>query len=76
MVDGKKAANAKLTDRGGRIIQSLTRLEREASGKLLREAGGKVKTALVMHARGVERAEAESLLAAAEGQVGQVIEAK
>jgi len=73
MVDVNTAANAKLLDRGIRIIQTITGLTRNASGALLEAAGGHVKTAIVMHARKVDRATAESLLAEVGGHVGQVI---
>ena len=74
MVDVNTRANAKLVDRGTRIVQTLTGLTREASGLLLNEAGGKVKTALVMRARGVARLEAEALLAEAGGRMARVID--
>jgi N-acetylmuramic acid 6-phosphate etherase len=74
MVDMNTAGNAKLRDRGMRVIGSLTGLDRAASGSLLKAAGGHVKTALVMHARGITREEAGRLLDEAAGQVGQVIE--
>jgi N-acetylmuramic acid 6-phosphate etherase len=73
MVDVNTAANAKLVDRGIRIIETLTGLTRGASRTLLSAAGGHVKTAIVMHARNVDRPSAESLLDAAGGHVGQVI---
>lgn len=73
MVDVNTAANAKLLDRGTRIIQTITGLTRQASGALLEAAGGHVKTAIVMHVRKVDRAAAETLLAKADGHVGQVI---
>lgn len=74
MVDVNTAANAKLLDRGIRIIQAITGFTRDASGALLEAAGGHVKTAIVMHVRKVDRATAESLLAEVGGHVGQVIE--
>jgi len=73
MVDVNTAANAKLFDRGVRMVQTVTGSSREAAGALLREAGGRVKTALVMHARAVDRGAAERLLAGFEGRVDQVI---
>lgn len=74
MVHVNTAANAKLLDRGTRIIQTITGLTREASGALLEAAGGHVKTAIVMHVRKVDRATAETLLAEVGGHVGRVIE--
>ena len=73
MVDVNTAANAKLVDRGGRIIGAITGRSREASRALLEAAGGRVKTALVMHAKEVDRPAAESLLAKAGGHVVSVL---
>ena len=74
MVDGNTTGNAKLLDRGRRMVVALTgRSPDEASG-LLEAAGGHVKTALVMHAKDVGRAEAQRLLQDAEGNVECVIE--
>ncbi len=76
MVDVDTSKNRKLVDRGTRMIQAITSLERAAAGKLLKEAGGRVKTALVMHVRGIERAEAERLLAEAHGHIARILEAQ
>jgi N-acetylmuramic acid 6-phosphate etherase len=73
MVDVNTAANAKLVDRGTRIIQTVTGLDREAARPLLDAAGGRVKTALVMHARGLDREAAERMLAEVGGQVGRAL---
>jgi N-acetylmuramic acid 6-phosphate etherase len=73
MVDMNTAANAKLLDRGARIIQTVTGQSREASVTLLDAAGGRVKTALVMHARQVDRPTAEGLLAEVHGHVDHAI---
>ncbi len=62
MVD-LRASNAKLRDRAARIIMTLTSLERGAALALLDEAGGAVKTAIVMQRGALDRAAAESLLA-------------
>lgn len=62
MVDVNTASNAKLLDRGIRIVRTITDLSRDAARQLLHEAGGHVKTALVMHTRRVDRAAAEKLL--------------
>lgn len=64
MVD-VRATNAKLRDRAARIIGSLTGLARAECFTLLESAGGSVKTAVVMHRRGVSRARADELLSAA-----------
>jgi len=72
MVDVNTRANAKLVDRGTRIIATLTGLDRLNARALLDQADGRVKTALVMHTRGVDRAEAERLLEQAGGHVAQI----
>jgi N-acetylmuramic acid 6-phosphate etherase len=73
MVDVNTRANAKLVDRGVRIVCELTGLPRQAARDLLDAAGGRVKTALVMHLRGVDQPSAEGILAAVEGHVGRLI---
>lgn len=62
MVDVNTKANAKLVDRGIRIIQEVTDLDRPAAAALLESADGRVKAALVMHIHRVDRAAAESLI--------------
>lgn len=74
MIDVNTAANAKLVDRGIRMIQTVTRCSRESAQDLLTAAGGRVKTALVMSARRVNRGDAERLLAEARGHLAQVIQ--
>jgi N-acetylmuramic acid 6-phosphate etherase len=66
MVDLQVTA-AKLEDRGRRILRDLLDVGYEEAGELLAEAGGRVKTALVMRRRGVGRQEAERLLVEADG---------
>ncbi len=73
MVDVNTASNAKLIDRGVRIVQRVTGLSREESSALLRRAEGEVKPALVMHTRGVDQAKAKALLREADDQLGAVI---
>jgi N-acetylmuramic acid 6-phosphate etherase len=63
----------KLQDRGERILMEMGGIERAAATELLDRSGGHVKTALVMHGRGVGKAEAERLLAEAHGNVGSVV---
>lgn len=65
--------NDKLADRAARIIASITGLAKDDATQLLATAGS-VKTAVVMHTRGVSRAVAEERLAAAHGQLAQAIE--
>lgn len=66
MVDLQVTA-AKLEDRGRRILRDLLGIGYDEAGELLRAAGGRVKTGLVMHRRGVGREEAERLLEEADG---------
>jgi N-acetylmuramic acid 6-phosphate etherase len=73
MVDLNTRANRKLVDRGTRMIMTVTGLERSAAAKLLDDAGGHVKTAIAMHARGVTREDAEKLLAAADGRLASIL---
>jgi N-acetylmuramic acid 6-phosphate etherase len=66
MVD-LRATNAKLRDRAARIIGELTGLGRDEAFALLDRADGVVKTAVVMHVRGVGRTDAEQMLRDAGG---------
>ncbi len=74
MVDVNTGTSAKLRDRGTRIVETVTGLKREHSRSLLEAAGGKVKTALVMHARQVDRRAAEGLLTEVGGRIGDILE--
>ena len=65
------ATNAKLRDRAVRLVREIAGDVDAAA--LLRDAGGSVKVAAVMARRGVKRAEAEVLLAAAGGRLAVVI---
>lgn len=73
MVDVNTGANAKLVDRGTRILSTLTGRSRSECRSLLESAGGRVKTALVMHARSVDQTAAERLLMEANGHVSRII---
>jgi N-acetylmuramic acid 6-phosphate etherase len=73
MVD-LRATNGKLRDRGARIISTLTGVGRERALRLLEEADGGVKTAVVMHRLDVTREDAEQRLARAGGRLGDVID--
>ena len=66
MVD-LRATNSKLQDRAERIIATVTGLPRERCAKLLNEADGHVKVAIVMHSRAASAVEARRLLADAQG---------
>lgn len=68
MVD-VRATNAKLRDRAARIVGTLTGLAREDAFALLDASGGYVKTAVVMHRRGLDRPSAEAALAASAGRL-------
>lgn len=72
MVD-MRATNAKLRDRAARIVSILTGLSRDESFALLDRAGGSVKSAVVMHRRGLDAAAAEKLLAEAGGRLERVL---
>jgi N-acetylmuramic acid 6-phosphate etherase len=74
MVDVNTKTNRKLVDRGIRIVSELTALSRDAARELLERADGHVKTALVMHARGVDRRTAQRMLDDAGGNVSTVVE--
>ena len=65
-----------IVDRGTRMIQTITGLERETAHALLERSGGHVKTALVMHVKKVDREEAERLLAKHHGHVARILEVK
>jgi N-acetylmuramic acid 6-phosphate etherase len=72
MVD-LSASNAKLRDRAARIIMNLTPLPRQAADQLLEEAGGHVKTALVMHHNGLSREAARTLLERSGGHLRRAL---
>jgi len=74
MIDVNVSANAKLVDRGTRIVQKVTGLSRDESANLLSAAHGRVKTALVMHARGVSREQAQQLLAESKGGMAMLLD--
>ena len=69
MVDVNSQVNAKLIDRGTRLVAELTGLDYEAAGTLLARAQGKVKTAVVMQKRGMDCAAAEKALARHDGDL-------
>ncbi|HSV16272.1 MAG TPA: N-acetylmuramic acid 6-phosphate etherase [Tepidisphaeraceae bacterium] len=72
MVD-LRATNAKLRDRATRIVATLTKLPREAAAELLQRADGHVKSAVVMHHRAVDLAQATKILAACEGRLREAM---
>jgi N-acetylmuramic acid 6-phosphate etherase len=68
MVDLKQT-NAKLRDRGRRIVMAAGEVDADEATRLLAEAHGEAKTAIVMARLGVEAPEARQRVAAAGGQV-------
>lgn len=72
MVD-LKASNDKLRDRAARVIATLTGLDRPAAFDLLDRAEGSVKTAVIMHRRGVDPAAARAMLDAASGRLHEAL---
>jgi N-acetylmuramic acid 6-phosphate etherase len=75
MVD-LRATNAKLVDRGARIISILTGLDRQEAIALLARAGGSVKAAVVMHSRALDRRGAEAALERAGGRLDLALGSK
>lgn len=75
MVD-LRATNAKLWDRGVRIVATLTNLDRQAAMQQLRDAGGEVKTAIVMQKRNIAAEEAREMLQKTGGNLRDAIEEK
>jgi N-acetylmuramic acid 6-phosphate etherase len=72
MVD-LRATSRKLRERSIRTLVAIAGVDRARAAALLEEAGGSVKTAIVMARRGVPRGEAERLLRAADGRVGRAL---
>lgn len=64
----------KLQDRGERILMEAGGVEREEARRLLGEAGGSVKTALVMARTGDDAPTARARLEAAGGRVSRILE--
>jgi len=73
MVD-LQARSEKLAARSRKILIDLLGIEVDEAGRLLDEAGGSVKIAIVIHKLGVDRAEAERCLNAADGLVWRCLE--
>ncbi|MBZ5610936.1 MAG: N-acetylmuramic acid 6-phosphate etherase [Acidobacteriia bacterium] len=66
--------NSKLEDRAKRVVAESAEVSFERAGELLAEAGGDVKTAIVMARLKLDRAAAEARLAAAGGRIREVLE--
>jgi N-acetylmuramic acid 6-phosphate etherase len=73
MVD-LRATNDKLRDRGERIVMAVAGLSRPAARRLLAEAGGGVKTAIVMHFRKTDRHGAARWLRQCNGSLRKAIQ--
>ena len=72
MVD-LRAWNDKLVDRSQRIVMEAAGLDRPAAQKVIEAADGSVKTAIVMARRGVQKGEAERLLAEHAGRLRPIV---
>lgn len=73
MVD-LRATNDKLRDRAARIVSTLTDLSRADALRLLDSAGGRVKTAVVMHVRRLDRQAAEGLLSRSHDRLDRALD--
>lgn len=76
MVDVDTKANAKLVERGARIVSELTGLDREAALALLARADGHVKTAVVMQRCSLDREAARRHLERAGGFLRRALESR
>jgi N-acetylmuramic acid 6-phosphate etherase len=74
MVDVNAYACSKLVDRAARIIAQATSLDRQQALALLDRAKGSVKTAIVMHQKGVDAQTAEAMLDEHDRNVRSVLE--
>jgi N-acetylmuramic acid 6-phosphate etherase len=72
MVD-VQATNAKLRDRAQRIVATVGRVDARRAGRLLRQAGWQVKTAIVMARTGVNAPDATRRLAEVNGSLGAAL---
>jgi N-acetylmuramic acid 6-phosphate etherase len=72
MVD-VKVTNAKLAARARRIVARVGQVDEDTAAALLAQTDNGVKAAIVMARRGVDAAEAEALLAAADGFLRRVL---
>jgi N-acetylmuramic acid 6-phosphate etherase len=68
-----QTSNAKLVDRGGRIVAAITGLAREEAARLLQEAGS-IKTAVVMAKLELDRDSADQLLRDTKGHLRRALE--
>ncbi len=73
MVDVDTSANAKLVDRGARLVMEFGGVERERALELLDAASGHAKTAIVMAATGDDAGSARARLDAASGVLANAL---
>lgn len=73
MVDVDTRANAKLVDRGARIVAAATGVSRERALELLRAAEGRAKTAIVMQRTGCDALAAQRRLDEAGGRLRRAL---
>lgn len=74
MVDVDTTKNAKLVERGARIVSSLTGVPHARALELLREAKGRVKLAVLLHERRCSLEQAQALLSAAGGSLRNALQ--
>ncbi len=68
--------NSKLADRARRVIAEAAHVSDDRAGELLGQAGGDVKTAIVMGRLKLDRAAAEAKLSAAGGRIREALQAR
>ena len=73
MVDVNASANVKLRDRGIRLVSELGGVDRARAERLLDEADGRVKVAIVMAARDVDADAARRRLESARGLLADAL---
>jgi N-acetylmuramic acid 6-phosphate etherase len=66
-------SNQKLEDRARRIVERATGVSYERASALLEQSGRSVRTAIIMEMKRVSREDAERLLAAAGGRIGEAL---
>jgi N-acetylmuramic acid 6-phosphate etherase len=69
-----QATNSKLQDRVKRIVMELTDATYEEADKLIHQANGDAKVAIIMRKRGISSAEAAQLLHDTEGKIRPILE--
>lgn len=73
MIDVNTSGNAKLLDRGIRLLEDLCEVSRNDARARLEAAGGQVKLALLMHRAGIDLATAEQRLREAGGDLRRAL---